>query len=118
MKIHRVEPFPVIEKNALATKIMLPHQLDDTIIAGHHVITRRGRDVFTAMRIARLAIDDSLFTSGILLLGGSTNLMHKGTYFEGDLSGITASQLPFWFQHFYKPGKKIAQNTDWNKKNR
>ncbi len=68
------------------------------------------------LTLSKYNIDDSLFTSGILLLGGSTNLLHKGTYFEGDLSGITTSQLPFWFQHFYKPGKKIAQNTDWNKK--
>ncbi len=68
------------------------------------------------LTLSKYNIDDSLFTSGILLLGGSTNLMHKGTYFEGDLSGITASQLPFWFQHFYKPGRKIAQNTDWNRK--
>ena len=68
------------------------------------------------LTLSKYDIDDSLFTSGILLLGGSTNLMHKGTYFEGDLSGITASQLPFWFQHFYKPGKKIAQNTDWDRK--
>ncbi|MEM7298975.1 MAG: GH3 auxin-responsive promoter family protein, partial [Bacteroidota bacterium] len=74
----------------------------------------------TSMRqiltLSKYQIDDSVFTSGILLLGGSTNLQQRGTYFEGDLSGITASQLPFWFQHFYKPGKKIAGNTDWNKR--
>ncbi|MEI5528427.1 hypothetical protein WB388_48640, partial [Streptomyces brasiliscabiei] len=23
---------------------------------------------------------------------------------------------PFWFQPFYKPGKKIAKQRDWNKK--
>jgi hypothetical protein len=57
-----------------------------------------------------------LFTKGILMLGGSTHLNQHGSYFEGDLSGITASKIPFWFQHFYKPGKKIAQETDWNTK--
>ncbi len=57
-----------------------------------------------------------LFEKGILMLGGSTHLNFNGTYFEGDLSGISASRLPFWFQHFYKPGKRIAQNPDWNSK--
>jgi len=57
-----------------------------------------------------------LFETGMLMLGGSTHLNHRGTYFEGDLSGITASQIPFWFQHFYKPGKRIAKHTDWNQK--
>jgi hypothetical protein len=57
-----------------------------------------------------------LYGKGMLMLGGSTHLNHRGAYFEGDLSGITASQIPFWFQHFYKPGKKIAKNTDWDAK--
>ncbi|MEQ8241535.1 MAG: GH3 auxin-responsive promoter family protein, partial [Cyclobacteriaceae bacterium] len=56
------------------------------------------------------------FTKGILMLGGSTNLRKNGTYFEGDLSGITTSQIPFWFQHFYKPGRQIAKTTDWGEK--
>ncbi len=57
-----------------------------------------------------------LYGKGMLMLGGSTHLNRRGTYFEGDLSGITASQLPFWFQHFYKPGKKIAKTADWDSK--
>jgi len=32
------------------------------------------------------------------------------------LSGITIKRSPFWFQPFYKPGKKIAREKDWNKK--
>ncbi len=35
---------------------------------------------------------------------------------EGDLTGIQAARLPFWFQHFYKPGKKIAKNRNWDAK--
>lgn len=61
-------------------------------------------------------LPDDIFSKGILMLGGSTHLNQKGSYFEGDLSGITASKIPFWFQHFYKPGKKIAQETDWSAK--
>ncbi|MFQ3575676.1 MAG: GH3 auxin-responsive promoter family protein [Cytophagales bacterium] len=58
----------------------------------------------------------SLFSKGILMLGGSTTLNSRGHYFEGDLSGISASKIPFWFQKFYKPGKAIAKERDWNQK--
>lgn len=57
-----------------------------------------------------------VFEKGILMLGGSTKLNDRGHYFEGDLSGINAGQIPLWFNRFYKPGKKIANEQDWNKK--
>jgi len=53
---------------------------------------------------------------GWLMLGGSTDLQKAGDFYAGDLSGITAKKAPFWFQPFYKPGKKIARQKDWNKK--
>jgi hypothetical protein len=53
---------------------------------------------------------------GWLTLGGSTDLQQGPGYYAGDLSGITAKKAPFWFQPFYKPGKKIAKEKDWNKK--
>jgi hypothetical protein len=56
------------------------------------------------------------FEKGILALGGSTHLNYNGTYFEGDLSGITTGNIPFWFQHFYKPGRRISKERDWNSK--
>jgi len=56
------------------------------------------------------------FEKGILMIGGSTHLQYNGTYYEGDLSGITAGNIPFWFQHFYKPGRRISKATDWQSK--
>lgn len=56
------------------------------------------------------------FEKGILMIGGSTHLQYNGTYYEGDLSGITTGNLPFWFQHFYKPGRRISRSADWNSK--
>lgn len=53
---------------------------------------------------------------GWLTIGGSTHLQKKEGYYAGDLSGITQKKMPFWFQPFYKPGKKIARNQDWDKK--
>lgn len=53
---------------------------------------------------------------GWLMLGGSTDLQKGPGYYAGDLSGITAKKVPFWFSPFYKPGKKIARTKDWNTK--
>ncbi|MFN9709908.1 MAG: GH3 auxin-responsive promoter family protein, partial [Bacteroidota bacterium] len=53
---------------------------------------------------------------GWLMLGGSTDLQKGPGYYSGDLSGITAKKVPFWFSPFYKPGKEIARTKDWNKK--
>lgn len=53
---------------------------------------------------------------GWLMLGGSTALQKGGGYYAGDLSGITAKKVPFWFQPFYKPGKKIARQRNWTRK--
>lgn len=61
-------------------------------------------------------LPSDFFLKGILMLGGSTNLNFNGISYEGDLSGIQASQIPFWFQPFYKPGTRIAQEKDWSKK--
>ncbi|MDQ3046145.1 MAG: GH3 auxin-responsive promoter family protein [Bacteroidota bacterium] len=56
------------------------------------------------------------YERGMLMLGGSTHLNYNGTYFEGDLSGITAKSIPFFFQHYYKPGNRIAKERNWEQK--
>jgi len=63
--------------------------------------------------LAKYDLPISFFEKGILMLAGSTHLNQMGSYFEGDLSGITSNNIPFWFQHFYKPGRKIAREKDW-----
>lgn len=68
------------------------------------------------LTLSKYDLPSDIFTAGILMLGGSTHLNKKGSYFEGDLSGIQAARLPFWFQHFYKPGKKIAKTRNWDAK--
>ncbi|TAH26276.1 MAG: GH3 auxin-responsive promoter [Cytophagales bacterium] len=71
------------------------------------------RQIFS---LAKYNLPDEIFEKGILMLGGSTDLKKEKNFYEGDLSGIQASKIPFWFQMFYKPGRKIAKNRDWNKK--
>jgi len=64
--------------------------------------------------VANYDLPREFFDRGILMLGGSTHLQYNGTYYEGDLSGITTGNIPFWFQHFYKPGSRISKERDWN----
>lgn len=59
---------------------------------------------------------DEFYEKGILMIGGSTHLQYNGTYYQGDLSGITTRNLPFWFQHFYKPGRRISREQEWSVK--
>jgi len=63
--------------------------------------------------LAKYDFPSEFFNKGILMLGGSTHLHFNGTYYEGDLSGITAKDIPFWFQYFYKPGKRISKERNW-----
>ena len=77
-------------------------------------IRRTGtRHIYT---LSKYDMPDVFFQSGILMLGGSTQLDFSGTYYAGDLSGITAGQLPLWIQGFYRPGQKIAKQRDWGAK--
>ncbi len=76
----------------------------------------RKTSMLQILTLSKYKLPDNMFETGILMLGGSTHLNYNGRYFSGDLSGITASQLPFWFQHFYKPGRKIAKTRNWEEK--
>ncbi len=54
------------------------------------------------------------FTKGVLMLGGTTSLFEKGDYYEGDMSGISAKNMPRWISNFfYKPGQKISKRPQW-----
>lgn len=67
---------------------------------------------------ARSAGHSRIFGGRHLFLGGSTGLVpvagaKKGAL-AGDLSGITALNLPWWVDRaLYEPGRNIAQLDDW-----
>ena len=58
------------------------------------------------------------YNKGVLMIGGSTDLQYNQEfgYYAGDLSGISASKIPSWFEFFYKPGQKISKIKDWAEK--
>jgi hypothetical protein len=73
---------------------------------------------FHARRVGR----NDIFKGKHLFLGGSTTLTpieesKPFVAYAGDLSGITALNLPAWAERFlYEPGTDIAQMSDWPKK--
>ncbi|MEY4522739.1 MAG: hypothetical protein RIT10_1924 [Bacteroidota bacterium] len=63
-----------------------------------------------------LELPNTFFTGQILAVGGSTKLVKKKTHIEGDLSGILKKHTSFVVTPFTKPGVRITNLKDWNKK--
>ncbi|MDX5319601.1 MAG: GH3 auxin-responsive promoter family protein [Bacteroidota bacterium] len=68
------------------------------------------------LAIARSDLPKEFMTKHSLMVSGSTDLQFNGITYSGDLSGITTGNLPFWFEPFSKPDKKIRKNRDWETK--
>lgn len=56
------------------------------------------------------------FEKQIMMLGSSTSLTPNGEFLEGEISGISAANIPLWFRRFYKPGSRIAQVLSWEER--
>ncbi|MGN6567724.1 MAG: GH3 family domain-containing protein [Flavipsychrobacter sp.] len=64
--------------------------------------------------MANFEIPPVAFEKGILMLGGTTSLFDKKDYYEGDMSGISAKNMPRWISTLlYKPGQKISRRPQW-----
>lgn len=64
--------------------------------------------------MANFKIRPVAFEKGILMLGGTTSLFEKGEYYEGDMSGISAKNMPRWVSSLlYKPGQRISKRQKW-----
>ncbi len=83
---------------------------DDMIAA----IKSTGIDQVAAL--SNFDLPAEFFEKGILMLGSSTDLQEKNEHLEGEISGISASNIPFWFRDYYKPGEEIAQIEDWDER--
>ncbi|MBS3914046.1 MAG: GH3 auxin-responsive promoter family protein [Bacteroidetes bacterium] len=66
--------------------------------------------------VFRTDVPKDFFTKNYLMIGGSTDLNFNGVSYSGDLSGITTSNVPLWFERFAKPGEEIQRQRDWHKK--
>lgn len=66
--------------------------------------------------VADFGLPAEFFEKELLLFGSSTDLKKVNNHYEGEISGISASQLPFWFEGYYRPGKEISSINDWDKR--
>ncbi len=64
--------------------------------------------------LADFDLPAEFFEKEILMFGSSTDLKEINGHLEGEISGISASQIPFWFESFYRPGKEISSINDWD----
>ncbi|MCP9201018.1 GH3 auxin-responsive promoter family protein [Gramella sp. GC03-9] len=64
--------------------------------------------------LSNFDLPPDFFEKEIMMLGSSTDLQKQGDHQEGEISGISASNIPFWFRSYYKPGEEIAKIDEWD----
>ncbi len=64
--------------------------------------------------LANFDFEPEFFEKDILFLSSSADLKEHNGHLEGEISGINASNLPFWTESFAKPGPDIAAIDDWD----
>ncbi|MGB3548680.1 MAG: GH3 auxin-responsive promoter family protein [Saprospiraceae bacterium] len=63
--------------------------------------------------LANFDLPADLFEKDVLMLSSSAELAEKDGHLEGEISGINVSNMPEFFQGYYKPGIEIAKIPDW-----
>ncbi len=66
--------------------------------------------------LSNFDLPPDFFEKEIMMLGSSTDLQKEGDHKEGEISGISASNIPFWFRSYYKPGEEIASIDEWDER--
>jgi GH3 auxin-responsive promoter. len=79
-----------------------------------HAIKRSGIQQILSLKNFDLPAD--FFEKQIMMLGSSTALLRNGEFLEGEISGISAANIPLWFRRYYKPGRRIAAISDWDER--
>ena len=76
----------------------------------------RSSGIKQVLSLKNFDLEADFFEKEIMMLGSSTDLKEKNNHLEGEISGISASNIPFWFQGYYKPGEEIAKIDDWDER--
>lgn len=66
--------------------------------------------------LVKTDVPKDFLTKNYLMMSGSTDLNFNGVSHSGDLSGITTSNVPPWFERFALPGEEIKKQKDWHAK--
>lgn len=81
---------------------------DDMVAA----IRRAG--IGQVLALSEFDMPPDFFEKEVLMLGSSTDLKEVDGHLEGEISGISASTIPAWFDFFYRPGKEVSEIDDWD----
>ncbi len=76
----------------------------------------RKTSILQVLSASNFNFPSEFFEKEIMMLGSSSRLKKQKRWKEGEISGISASNIPHWFERFYRPGKQIASITDWDKR--
>lgn len=68
------------------------------------------------MSLKNFDLPADFFEKQIMMLGSSVSLIEKDDHQEGEISGISAANIPTWFRSYYKPGVEIASIKDWDER--
>lgn len=68
------------------------------------------------MSLKNFDLPADFFEKQIMMLGSSVNLIQKDDHQAGEISGISAANIPAWFRGYYKPGAEIASILDWDER--
>ncbi|MGB5981832.1 MAG: GH3 auxin-responsive promoter family protein [Nonlabens sp.] len=61
-------------------------------------------------------LEAEVFESEVLALGSSTDLEEKDGFTIGEISGISASNIPEFLDTYYRPGREISSIDDWDER--
>jgi len=76
----------------------------------------RGAGIKQVFALSNFDLPADFFEKEIMMLGSSTDLEERNDHLEGEISGISAGNIPIWFRSYYKPGEEIAKIGDWDKR--
>lgn len=102
-------PYLALSSGTTSNSKQIP--VTDAMLAA---IRRSGLQQVAAL--ANFDLPPSFFEKQILMLGSSTDLKDINGHLAGEISGISASKIPFWFRGYYKPGKDIANIADFDER--
>lgn len=80
------------------------------------VETIRQAGIKQVFALSNFDLPADFFEKEIMMLGSSTDLDERNDHLEGEISGISASNIPGWFRNYYKPGEEIAKIDDWDER--
>jgi hypothetical protein len=85
-------------------------------VTGDMINAIRKSGIQQVLSLKNFDLPSDFFEKQNLMLGSSTSLIKQIDHSEGEISGISAANIPGWFSKFYKPGIEIASIENWDEK--